>query len=206
MSFTLQALPPQEDLESRAVLKKAASAHRYLAELKGVSASIPNQGILINTLSIQEAKDSSAVENIITTHDDLFKDELFPDYAANISTKEVGNYVTALKAGFQLITDSSMLTNNHIQKIQALLENNQAGFRRLPGTALKNGQTGETVYTPPQNPAELLRLMDNLEPKLPDLKVPSLVVQSNGDPVVEPKGSRKIFDLIGSPDKEYVLP
>lgn len=73
MSYQIKLLPPELDLETKPVLKKLASAHRYLAELKGVVATIPNEGILINTLTLQEAKDSSAVENIITTHDDFLK-------------------------------------------------------------------------------------------------------------------------------------
>ena len=92
MKSELRGLPPLEDLETRAILKKTASAHRYLAELKGVSATIPNQGILINTLSLQEAKDSSAIENIITTHDELFKEELFPEFVSSSAAKEVRNY------------------------------------------------------------------------------------------------------------------
>lgn len=58
-----------EQWETRTVLKRTAEAHRFLAELKGIAASIPNEAILINTLSLQEAKDSSEVENIVTTHD-----------------------------------------------------------------------------------------------------------------------------------------
>lgn len=77
MGFTLTKLPPHVDLETTTIFKKTVSATRLLAELKGVSATIPNQGILINTLSLQEAKDSSAVENIITTNDELFREELF---------------------------------------------------------------------------------------------------------------------------------
>ena len=163
MSFELDRLPPHADLETKAILKKTASAHRYLAELKGVSATIPNQGILINTLSIQEAKDSSAIENIITTHDELFKEELFPEFASTAAAKEVRNYVSALRTGFELVRKHRLLTKNHIIEIQAELEKNKAGFRKLPGTELKNELTGETVYTPPQNPDDVLRLMDNLE-------------------------------------------
>jgi len=85
MGYKLLKLPPDADLETKAILKKTASAHRYLAELKGISASIPNQGILINTLALQEAKDSSAIENIITTHDDLFREELFPEIESNVA-------------------------------------------------------------------------------------------------------------------------
>ena len=163
MSYNIPTLPLAIELETVPVLKKAASAHRYLAELKGMSRSIPNQSILLNTLALQEAKDSSAIENIITTHDELFREELFPEYASNASAKEVKNYVTALKRGFDLVQQSSLLTNNHILSIQEALENNRAGFRKLPGTELKNDLTGEIVYTPPQSHDEILRLMSNLE-------------------------------------------
>ncbi|MFA6013091.1 MAG: Fic family protein [Desulfobacteraceae bacterium] len=163
MKSELQYLPPQIDLETRSILKKTASAHRYLAELKGLSETIPNQEILINTLSLPEAKDSSAIENIITTHDELFKEELFPDFAVTAAAKEVRNYVSALRIGFALVLKNRLLTKNHISVIQAELEKNRAGFRKLPGTELRNEQTGETVYTPPQNPDDVMSLMDNLE-------------------------------------------
>lgn len=165
MTTALALLPPlqTELLETTAILKKAASAHRYLAELKGVSNSIPNQGILINTLSLQEAKDSSAIESIITTHDELFKEELFPDFASSAAAKEVRNYVTALRTGFELIKNTQLLTSNHILDIQSELEKNRAGFRKLPGTELKNEQSGETIYTPPQDHDTIVRLMNNLE-------------------------------------------
>lgn len=79
MSWALPPLPPARDIESREVLRKAASAHRFLAELKGVSRSVPNPAVLINSLGLQEARDSSAIENIVTTHDELYRDTLFPD-------------------------------------------------------------------------------------------------------------------------------
>lgn len=163
MPFVLHPLPPAIELETKAVLKKAASAHRYLAELKGVSGTIPNQGILINTLSLQEAKDSSAIENIITTDDELYREELFPDYAASASAKEVRNYVTALRTGFELVKKKGLLTANDIEAIHLTLEKNRAGFRKLPGTSLKNDLTGEVVYTPPQDHASIVSLMTNLE-------------------------------------------
>ncbi len=148
--------------ETPAILKKLASSSRRLAELKGVAASIPNQGILINTLGLQEAKDSSEIENIVTTHDDLFKDEVVPDAFANPAVKEVLRYRQALRAGFEQVRDSRLLTANHLLTIQAELERNNAGFRKLPGTALKDG-SGRTVYMPPQDPAEIIALMNGLE-------------------------------------------
>ena len=148
--------------ETAMILKKLASASRHLAELKGVAASIPNQGILINTLGLQEAKDSSAIENIVTTHDELFKDDLQAQGSGTPAAKEVLRYRQALRAGFEQVREHGLLTLNHILHIQEVLEENRAGLRTLPGTALKDGG-GQTVYTPPQNPDEILRLMGDLE-------------------------------------------
>ena len=167
-NFNLPMLPPEIELETKAVLKKCSRANRHLAELKGVSQTIPNQNILINTLAIQEAKDSSAIENIITTHDDLFKEELFSEFMQNAAAKEVQNYTSALKKGNQLVNKTGLLTNNTIIEIQAELEKNKAGFRKLPGTELKNERTGKTVYTPPQNAGEIVFLMNNLEKYIND--------------------------------------
>ena len=160
-------LTPLEQLnparfETSAILKKLASSSRSLAELKGIAASIPNQGILINTLALQEAKDSSEIENIITTHDELFKDDVLPEAFANPAAKEVLRYRQALRVGFEQVRTSGLLTANHIIDIQGELERNNAGFRKLPGTALKDG-AGKTVYSPPQDPAEIIELMRGLE-------------------------------------------
>ena len=148
--------------ETPAILKLLASSSRKLAELKGIAASIPNQGILINTLGLQEAKDSSEIENIVTTHDELFKDEVLPETFANPAAKDVLRYRQALRVGFELVRQSGLLTSNNIIKIQGELERNNAGFRKLPGTALKDG-SGRTVYTPPQDPEEIKSLMRDLE-------------------------------------------
>jgi Fic family protein len=160
-------LSPLEQLDAGrfdtpAILKKLASSSRALAELKGIAASIPNQGILINTLGLQEAKDSSEIENIVTTHDELFKDDVLPEAFANPAAKEVLRYRQALRLGFDLVRQTGLITVNQLIEIQTALERNNAGFRKLPGTALKNG-SGETVYTPPQAPAEIVALMGDLE-------------------------------------------
>jgi Fic family protein len=168
IDFKLEKLPLSKDIETKKVLKKLTSAHRALAELKGVVSSIPNQNILINTLGLQEAKDSSAIENIITTHDDIYKAELNLDGFKSLNAKEVQNYISALKKGFELITKQKLLTNNNIISIQSELEKNNAGFRKVPGTALKNATTGETVYTPPQDYDTILDLMTNLEQYIND--------------------------------------
>jgi Fic family protein len=161
--WKLTELPLKTDVESKKVLKSLPSAHAALAELKGIASTIPDQTILLNTLGLQEAKDSSAIENIITTHDDLYKSELNIDTFNSVNAKEVQNYISALKKGFELIKKNGILTNRAILENQEKLENNKAGFRKLPGTALKNSITGETIYTPPQDYEEIRKLMTNLE-------------------------------------------
>ena len=151
-----------ERFESPEILKKLALSSRRLAELKGIAGSIPNQSILLNTLGLQEAKDSSEIENIITTHDELFKDDVLPDAFSNPAAKEVLRYRQALRIGFNQIKQSGLLTSNHIIQIQAELEQNNAGFRKLPGTTLKNA-IGQVIYTPPQEPTEIVVLMSDLE-------------------------------------------
>lgn len=159
----LPLLPHTDDIETRAVLKQLPKAHAALAELKGVAGSMPNQTILVGTLSLQEAKDSSEIENIITTHDELYRSDAAKQYFVTHAAKEVHNYAAALRAGFEQVERTGLLTLNDILNIQAGIEQNRAGLRKLPGTALKNDHTGETIYTPPQHPDDIQALMNNLE-------------------------------------------
>jgi len=172
-------LPLSVDLETKVLLKQLALAHRRLGELKGVSKTIPNQTILINTLPLLEAKDSSAIENIITTHDEVFREGLFESYVQNANAKEVQNYSLALRFGYEKIKTKGVLSNNLILEIQSQIEANRAGYRKLPGTQLKNDQTGEVIYTPPQNENEIIQLMSNLEKFINDDTISDL------DPLVK---------------------
>ena len=163
VSYTIPELPLQYDLETKAVLKQVNQANRKLAELKGVARTIPNEAILISTLTLQEARESSEVENIVTTHDDLYRADLaLKQDVVSASTKEVLNYREAIVHGFSIVRKQMMLTNNTIKSIQEKLEHNSAGFRSVPGTALKKND-GEVVYTPPQNHQQILEYMNNLE-------------------------------------------
>lgn len=157
----LERLDPTR-FDTPPILKQLVAAHRRLAEFKGVVATIPNRNILISTLGLQEAKDSSAIENIVTTHDELFRDAAFPETPNNPAAKEVLRYRQALAVGFEGVRATSLLTTNQIIAIQAELEQNNAGLRKLPGTALKDG-AGRTVYTPPQNPDDIVALLGDLE-------------------------------------------
>lgn len=162
-SYHIPHLPLPFDIETKAVMKQLISANRKLAELRGVAQTIPNENILISTLTLQEAKDSSLVENIVTTQDDLYKEESgLQQTVTNASAKEVLDYRAAILRGFDLVRSKKILTCNIICQIQQELEHNRAGFRALPGTMLKRGD-GEVVYTPPQTGAEVRQLMDNLE-------------------------------------------
>ncbi|MBS9767070.1 MAG: Fic family protein [Flavobacteriaceae bacterium] len=161
METKLNILPPKAELETPKVLKQLAKSHRYLAELKGSCKTIPNESILIDTLTLQEAKDSSEVENIVTTHDDLYKEHINLNIK-NLSAKEVYNYATGLKKGFHIVRDEKLLLNKHILSIHKELLQNDAGFRTQSGTKLLNSNN-EVVYTPPQDANEILNLMGNLE-------------------------------------------
>ena len=158
----VRLLPPNAELETKRVLKQLARSHRALAELKGFVSMIPNKNILINAVMINEAKDSSEIENIITTHDELFK-AMSQKYYSNPAAKEVVNYRTALWHGYELVKERQVLSTNMIIEIRQLIEKNRAGIRKLPGTVLKNEATGEVVYTPPSGEKEIMALMDNLE-------------------------------------------
>jgi Fic family protein len=156
-------LPSEFNFESTAILKKLAEARAALAELKGFVHTVPNQHILIKALSLQEAKDSSAIENIITTHDELFKAQLSKSLVKNTAIKEVENYSYALQKGVKSVSATQgLITNDCILAVQEHLERNNAGYRSLEGTVLKNEITGTIIYTPPQKKEEIEALMANL--------------------------------------------
>ncbi len=170
--YKITPLPLKDNIETVAVLKQLNRATRVLAELKGEAKTIPDETILINTLGLQEAKDSSAVENIITTHDELFRAEVDEQFQ-NLAAKEVQNYASALKSGFETVRQTGLLTNRTILSIQETLERNKAGFRKVPGTKLTDSQ-GKVIYEPPQDSREVETLMTNLQefindPELSDL-------------------------------------
>ncbi len=160
-SVKLNKLPPTQELETPAILRALVDAHRHLAELKGVAKTIPNEGILISTLSLQEAQSSSEIENIITTQDALYKQELQTSVSDPVA-KEVAYYAAALRSGFDKVKQQDALTLNTIMEVQQTLEGNRAGFRKIPGTVLKNDRTGEVVFEPP-SPELVPQYMSDLE-------------------------------------------
>jgi len=153
-------IPSSASLEVKAVWQSLAEAHRYLAELKGLCESLPNRAILLDTLAIQEAKDSSEIENIITTHDELYAYD--QSSSASPAAKEVQNYIAALKVGFTDVVNSGLIRMSTILSVQEEVEQSNAGFRKVPGTVLKKQTTGATVYEPPQSAVLIEKLMTDL--------------------------------------------
>ena len=157
----MDRLPFAFDCETKIILKKLIEAHSELARLNGLCTSIPNQAVLVHTLALQEAKDSSEIENIITTHADIYTALANPELKGiKPSAKEVINYADAIMAGYRMYREKGVVTLACIEEIQATLEKNNAGLRKLPGTALVNDRTGEVVYEPPM-PDEIPSLLDN---------------------------------------------
>lgn len=158
----IKKLPLSQPIETPSILKKAISANRALARLNGEAKIIPNSQILINSLVLREAKDSSEIENIITTHDELFRAELDIASVTN-EAKEVQHYREALLKGYALVQEHGLLLKRDIIAIQQELEQNDAGVRRQSGTVLRNVATGDVVFEPPQDHETIQELLTNLE-------------------------------------------
>ena len=178
----LDKLPPsREKVETIEILRQTNKATAALAELKGIARTIPNQAMLINAIILQEAKDSSEIENIITTQDELYKAMAVNKMKFSAETKEVLNYRRAIFHGFNLVKSQGFLRVNDIVSIQQKLIDNKAGIRSTIGTVLKNDRTGEVVYTPPQEKSEILDLLSNF------------IVQFNGQNTLSPLINMAIF-------------
>ncbi len=162
--------PPQEKIETIKILRKANSASLAIAELKGIAQTIPNQTMLINAVVLKEAKDSSEIENIITSTDELYEALTSKKTFSNPNVKEVVNYRRSIFLGFKIISEQGFLKVNDIIQLQQDLIDNNAGIRSTPGTVLKNDQTGEIVYTPPQDKSEIENLLTNFIKHYNDLE------------------------------------
>lgn len=157
----LPLLPPDTELETKAVLKQAIATNRVLANLRGLAAQIPNQGVLINSIVLQEARLSSEIENIVTTNDELYRADADADGKTDSHTKEVLRYRQALNFGFKELAQRPLSTNLFIDIVRIIKEV-EFGIRRVPGTALKNSMD-EVIYTPPVGEAVIRDKLANLE-------------------------------------------
>lgn len=160
----LPLLPPKKDkIETLKVLKQLVKSSVALAELKGIAKILPNPEILLNAVILKEARASSEIENVITTQDKLYQALSTKGTQIDSATKEVLRYREAMLHGFRFIRKKEFLSTNAIIEIQKILEENNAGIRKLSGTALRNAATGKAIYTPPDDPNAINRLMRNLE-------------------------------------------
>lgn len=157
----LPLLPPQAELETRAVLKQCITARAALAELKQAAELIPNQGMLINTLPLLEAQASSEIENIVTTTDRLFQFREL-DEKADPATKEALRHGHALMHGFRTLKDRP-LTTATAESVCSRIKGVEMQVRRIPGTALANEKTGQIIYTPPVGESRLRDFLANWE-------------------------------------------
>jgi Fic family protein len=157
----LPLLPPQVDLETKAILKACISARAALAELNQSAKLIPNQSILINTLPLLEAQSSSEIENIVTTTDKLFQ-YAQEEQNADSATKEALRYRTALFTGYQELARKPLNTNTCIA-ICSQIKGQQMQIRKVPGTALASDKSGAVIYTPPEGEEVIRGLLSNWE-------------------------------------------
>ena len=159
----LAALPPKIEIETTVILKKTIAASRALSELKGAITNLPNPTLFIDTIYLQEAQASSAIENIITTQDELFKATITYRSTENIAVKEVIHYKDALWFGFEQLEKRPVLTTNLFISIMQLIKKNQSGIRNTPGTKLTNPASGQIVYTPPEGEEIIRQKLKELE-------------------------------------------
>jgi Fic family protein len=146
---SLPDLPPKTEVETKPILKKIISASRALSELKGAIKNLPNPMLFIDTINLQEARASSAIENIITTQDELFRASVTENMETP-ATKEVIHYKDALWYSFEQIKKKPVLSSNLFISIMRIIKENDSGIRNLPGTQLKNPTNGKIIYTPPE--------------------------------------------------------
>lgn len=161
-SSTLSPLPPDMPLDTKPIFQALITARSALAELKGKFDSLPNQDILIETLWLQEALASSEIENIVTTLDEAFRVDLYTN-TGSVEAKEVVRYRDALRLGYDAWRKHQIISENTLIGMFRLIKEYDGGYRKTPGTVLRNARTGELVYKPPQHEQEIIALMRDLE-------------------------------------------
>lgn len=159
----LPLIPPKEDVETRAILKKTILANRSLAKLVGSAGKLPNQSMLINSISLQEAKMSSEIENIVTTNDDLYQALSSQKKNTDHATNEVLHYQDALWQGYNAVRKKGIMTTNLFIELMNTIKQNKSGIRSTPCTTIANSVKGEVIYTPPEGEQVISRKLKNLE-------------------------------------------
>lgn len=171
----LPNLPPIIDFYQPDIVRSLAGAARYLGELKGLCATLPDPLLLLNTLVLQESRDSSAIENIVTTQDELYRASV-DEMSENSSAKEVLNYREATYTGLaRMQSQHNLIVTNTLIDVVQTIKHNQSAIRQVPGTSLRNAATGDVMYTPPccddvirQKLAALEQFINQDDPDGPD--------------------------------------
>lgn len=160
---SLPDLPPLNNLETREILREAIRANKLLAELKGFCQTLPNPNLLLNTIALQESKESSAIENIVTTQDELYKATLdLTDNIDNPAAKEVLQYRQAMYWGLEEMEKKGFISTNLLVGIMRKVKNTSTGIRKTSGTRLAN-ERKEIIYTPPEGEAIIRMKLGELE-------------------------------------------
>lgn len=158
----MKKLPYNVNLKTKEILEQLNKSNYALGKLNGSLEMLPNPDIVLSIMTLRESKDSSAIENIITTYDELYKD-IVADELKSVSSKEVLRYKNAIYMGQELIDQNGYLTTNMIIDIHYVLTGFKTGVRKLPGTVIKNDLTNEAVHMPPQSHEEIIGYLNNLE-------------------------------------------
>lgn len=170
----MHKLPINFNYEDPDILKALITAKYELGNLNGLINLLPNPKIILNAIILVEAKESSSIENIVTTFDDIFKEITLN--TKNYNAKAVVNYREALLKGYYKIINKGYISTNMIIDIHSVIEPNVGGIRKTPGTVILNTKTKEVLHTPPQSEREIIEYMDNLEryinyPEMHDIDV-----------------------------------
>jgi Fic family protein len=160
----LPLMPPSEPLESARVLKAAIEARTRLESLRGLCRLIPNPDLVLQAVTLQEARLSSEIENIVTTNDELYRaDEAMKTAPVSPQAKEVARYRQAVWEGFRLTrTEGQPLNAAALSRIATIINGSETSVRSQPGTRIGNPRTGDIVYSPPEGRERILSLLDNL--------------------------------------------
>lgn len=159
----LPLLPPKADIETLSILKKTILANKALAKLVGSAGKLPNQAMLINSISLQEARMSSEIENILTTNDELYQAFSSQKKNTDYATNEVLHYQESLWHGYNIVRKKGFMTTNLFIELMNIIKKNKSGIRNTPGTTISNPVRGEVVYTPPEGESVIREKLKNLE-------------------------------------------
>ncbi|MDD3842207.1 MAG: Fic/DOC family N-terminal domain-containing protein [Candidatus Izemoplasmatales bacterium] len=154
-------LPFQVDLDQIDILKALNIANNRIGELNGVLRLLPNPQIILNAITLGEAKESSEIENIVTTFDEIFREITLIEVTT--SAKEVVNYRTAMLHGLKLVKDNGFISTNILAEIHRIVDSKSGDIRKIPGTVILNTKTKAVLHTPPQSEEEIRDLLANLE-------------------------------------------